>query len=280
MTARHSVANSNGVLRSETRTRAAVQVVGSLDGRSSWARVVSRNADEVGVPDVVPGLAALPDRELEPGRYRAVLAPQAVITLIATLGQAAFSAGAPASLEGRLGETAFSPLLSVADDGCDEAGLPSTFDCDGVGKARVPIVEDGVVRGVVTRETGHAVPPAWRFGAGPAASHLVVAAGETADDELPAVCGEGLYVQRVDYVRLMQPRQMLVSGSSRDATLWIAGGRAVARLPQFRFTVRLDELFASLVALGARRERGETVFMESIVAPGAVVDAFPVDLSR
>ncbi len=57
----------------------------------------------------------------------------------------------------------------------------------------------------------------------------------------------------------------------------VEGGEIVARLPQFRFTLRLDELFASLAAVGVRRERGETVFMESVTAPGAVVDGFPVD---
>ena len=76
----------------------------------------------------------------------------------------------------------------------------------------------------------------------------------------------------------MQPRQTLVTGSSRDATLWLEGGRAAARVPQFRFTVRLDELFSSLETLGARRERGEAVFMESVVAPGAVTTSFPVDV--
>ena len=79
-------------------------------------------------------------------------------------------------------------------------------------------------------------------------------------------------------MRTVQPRQTLVTGSSRDATLWLEGGRPVARLPQFRFTLRLDELFSSLEELGARRERGETAFMESVVAPGAVASTFPVDV--
>jgi predicted Zn-dependent protease len=278
VTATHSVANTDGVRRAETRTRAAMQVVATVGDRSSWARVVARDAAEVDVPDVGAGLAELPSRELAPGRYRAVLAPQAVVTLLATLGQVAFAAGAGGSLEDRVGAELFSLLLSVVDDGCDDAGLPSTFDCEGVAKARVPLVERGVVRGVVSHATGHAVPPGWRFGAGPAASHLLLAAGDATDEALLEACGDGLYLQRVDYVRVVQPRQTVVTGSSRDATLWIAGGRPVARLPQFRFTLRLDELFASVAALGARRERGETPFMESIVTPGMVVDAFPVDL--
>ena len=215
----------------------------------------------------------LPDRPLSPGRYRAVLAPQAVATLLAALGQVAFADGAPAAGGlGTLGEN-----VTIVDDGCDEDGLPSTFDCMGTAKQRVPLVERGVVREVVRRETGHAVPPAWRFGAGPAASHLLLAAGDADDAGLLAACGEGLSIQRLDYVRVAQPRRTLVTGSSRDATRWVAGGEVVARVPQFRFTLRLDELFRAFAAVGSRRERAETPFMESVVAPGVAVESFPVD---
>lgn len=277
-TTRHAVANTAGTRREERRTRAAIQVIGTLDGRSSWARVVARDAAQIAAPDIRAGLAARPARDIRPGRFRAVLAPQAVVTLLATLGHVAFAEGAPGSVADRLGKRLFSPLLSVADDGCDEDGLPSTFDCEGVAKARVALVENGVARGVVTHRTGHSAPPGWRFGAGPAASHLAMAPGSLEEEQLLQACERGLYLQRIDYVRVVQPRQMLVTGSSRDATLWVEGGEIAARLPQFRFTLRLDELFDALLAVGRRRERGDTVFMESVVAPGAVVDGFPVDL--
>jgi hypothetical protein len=47
-------------------------------------------------------------------------------------------------------------------------------------------------------------------------------------------------------------------------------------VPHFRFTLRLTDLLNSVEAVGARRERGDSVFMESIVAPGIVVAALPV----
>jgi predicted Zn-dependent protease len=274
--ATHAVANTEGVRAEERRTRAAMQLVSTLDGDSSWGRVVSRDAGECRVPELDGH--RLPQRELVPGRYRAVLSPQAVVTLLATLGQVAFADAGQGTFADRVGEQLLSPLVSIADDGCDPAGLPSSFDCEGVPKQRVQLVEDGVVRGVVTRGTGHAVPPAWRFGGGPAASHLSLEPGRANDADLLAACGSGLYLQRVDYVRVVQPKRTLVTGSSRDGTFRVGSGRIVARVPQFRFTLRLDELFRDVLALGARRERGETVFMESVVAPGLTVDGFPVDL--
>jgi predicted Zn-dependent protease len=270
------VVTAAGVHRAETRTRALVQLVPTQDGRSSYLRAVHRDAAQLPPLDgVAAGLADLPQRPLEPGRYRAALGPQAVIVLAATLAQYAFHP-TEGSFCDRLGEQVVGENVSLHDDGLDPDGLPTTFDCLGTPKERVQLVERGVATGVVQRETGHAVPPAWRFGAGPSPSHLFVEPGDCAD--LRAACDTGLSIQRVDYVRMMNPRETRVTGSSRDATLWLEDGVPVARVPQFRFTLRLDELFSALETLGRHRERGETVFMESVVAPGAVAAAFPVDV--
>jgi predicted Zn-dependent protease len=271
-----SVASRAGVLRSERRTRALVQLVASENGRSSYARALHRDAAQLSdLSSVADGLAPLPARDLVPGGYRAVLEPQAMVVLAATLAQIGFHP-VDGAFAGRLGERVLGEQLSIVDDGADAYGLPTTFDCAGTAKQRVQLVDGGVATGVVERRTGHAVPPAWRFGAGPSPSHIFVAPGDT--DDLAATCDTGLRIQRVDYVRVIYPKQTLVTGSTRDATLWLEGGLPVARVPQFRFTLRLDELLSSLVALGTRRERGETAFMESVVAPGAVVTAFPVDV--
>jgi predicted Zn-dependent protease len=297
-TVRHTVGTTDGNVCAEERSRALLQVVGSFGGQSAYARGLDRDwstLDRANVlRTVADGLEPLPPRALVDGQtYRAVLAPQAVITLVATLGQVGFGGRAYASgvsrFAGRLGEPVLSPLVNLIDNGRDPAGLPSTFDCEGSPKQRVELVRAGVLRGVVhdarsgaevgVGSTGHGVPPAWRFGADPIPSHLLLDAGDAADDDLLAACAHGLYIQRVDYVRVVQARETLVTGTTRDATLWIEKGKIVARVPQFRFTLRLAEVLGvgTLLALGARRERGETPFMESIVAPAALVAAFPVD---
>jgi len=274
----HGVASTGGVTREERRTRALVQLIASDDGRSSYARGLHRDAAQL--PDlrsVADGLVPLPRLELEPGRYRALLGPQAMIVFAATLGQIGFHP-VDGAFTGRIGERVLGENVTLVDDGADPDGLPTTFDCAGTPKQRVPLVERGVPVGLVRPETGHAVPPAWRFGAGPSPSHLFLAAGTTLDDELGPALDTGLSIQRVDYIRVVHPKRTIVTGSSRDATLWVEGGRTVAHLPQFRFSLRLDELFSSLEAVGASSQRGETPFMESVVAPGAVTSAFPVDV--
>ncbi len=291
----HAVGNSTGLYQCESRTRVMVQAVGTQENRSAYAWRIHRDANALdgaqALDSVCEKLSPLPVRALAPGTYRAVLAPTALITCLATFGHIALNAAAYAAgtsaVSGRLGQQVVSPLLTCVDDGCDEAGLPTTFDCEGAPKQRVSLIEGGILAGVVhnahtahlqgTSSTGHAVPPGWRFGAGPSPSHLVLAPGNASETELIAECGTGLYIQRVNYVRVVHPKQTLVTGTTRDATLWIENGKIAARLPQFRFTFKLIDLLSAIVGLGKVRERGEAVFMESIAAPAALVSAFPVD---
>lgn len=292
----HSVADTEGPRRSERRTRAAVQVIGSLDGRTSYARALHRDAAALPMAELLEevrrGLTPLPLRALEPGTYRALLGPQATITLLAIYAQIALGGrqfvDGLSAVSGRKGEQVASPLVSLTDDGCDAAGLPTSFDPEGLPKQRVPLLESGVLAGVVhdaqtaqraaTQPTGHTAPPGWRFGADPVPSHLFMAPGQASDAELLEACGSGLRIQRVDYVRVVNARQTLVSGTTRDATEWLERGRVVARVPQFRFTLRLADLLGCIEATGAQRERGDSVFMESVVAPAVVVSALPVQL--
>jgi predicted Zn-dependent protease len=270
------VANVAGVRREERRTRARVQLIASRGGVSSYTVALHRDAAQLPAPTGLAGsLDDLPVRTLEPGRYRAALGPQAMTVLVATLSQYAFHPTEGAFCD-RLGERVLGENVTLYDDGADPDGMPTGFDCAGTTKRRVHLVAEGVATGVVRVETGHAVPPAWRFGAGPSPSHVFLASGDCPD--IAAACESGLSIQRVAYERMMNAKETRVTGSSRDATLWLEGGRPVARVPQFRFTLRLDELFASLEAIGAERERNETPFMESVVAPGAVATAFPVDV--
>ena len=293
--AEHAVVSSTGIDRRETRTRSALQLVAAADGRSSFAKLVHRDRDALlaGLPAALErlrgGLEPLPSCPPAVGRHRAVLSPQALAGVLAPFGYSVFdgravAAGASAA---SAGAARASPEVSLVDDALDPAGLPASFDSEGVGKRRVALVDEGVPVGAVhdtasaretgTSSTGHAVPPAWRFGSGPSVSHLVVAPGAATDEELLAACGTGLYLQRVDYLRVVHPKTTLATGSSRDGTLWLEDGRVVGRVPQFRFTVELADVLRSVELLGERRERSELVFLESVVAPGAVVSAFPVD---
>lgn len=290
------VVNTRGLCVAERRTRASIQLVASARGRSSLVRRIDPewtaiNPDEL----AAAALSALPGADLvalPTGPVRALLGPQAVATFAATLAHIGLGAVPPGGTPGPLAATdGESPRLGAevtfADDGRDPAGLPAGFDSAGWPKRRVVLVERGQVVGRVhdaitaalagVEPTGHTAAPGWRFGRGPAPMHVLVGAGELGPAALATQLGDGVAIQRVDYVRVVQPRQGLVTGTTRDATVQVRAGRTAGALPQFRFTVRLADLFAAVEAVGQFRERGEAPFIDSITAPAMVVATFPVD---
>ncbi len=111
--------------------------------------------------------------EVEPARYRAVLEPYAIAELLYYFSFDTFNGlgllEERSFFAGRIGERAFDPRVTLVDDALDPAGLPKAFDFEGTPKQRVPLVEEGVIRGPVwdradgrprraATSTGHALP--------------------------------------------------------------------------------------------------------------------------
>jgi predicted Zn-dependent protease len=291
------VADSAGLFRSETLTKASIQAIAKQDGQSASVKLVHRDADLIRIGDI-PGrlreaLRPLPVREPFHGTCRVLLKPSAVNTLIATFGHWALGAQHYASgrsvLSGRMGQQVVSERLTLVDDAIDAAGLLSGFDAEGNIRRRTPLIDRGVLTGVVSDRrraeltggvpTGHAVPDGWRFGGDPVPSHLLLEAGDRGEDELLAECGSGLVVNRLDYLRVLHPKQTLVTGTTRDATYWAEGGELVAWHPQLRFTFRMDEVLNAVLAVGATREIGDQTFMDSVVVPSLLIEAGPLVLA-
>jgi predicted Zn-dependent protease len=290
------VADHAGLYRDERLTRTSVLAIAERDGRSASVRLMDRDAariDVTGVPGrLLADLAPIPESEPIRGACRVLLRPQAAITLLSTyafaaLGAAAYADGTSA-VSGRLGERVAAELLNLIDDGTAPEGLASGFDPEGTPRRRVPLIENGELTGLVSdrkhaavtggTSTGHAVPPGWRFGAGPSPSHLLLEPGTASETDLLAACGDGLMVTRLDYLRILHPKDTLVTGTTRDASYRIKDGQVVAWHPPVRFTFRMDEVLRAIVGVGKQRECGQTPFMESIVAPALLVDAGPLGL--
>ena len=300
------VANTAGLEVAEQRTRAALQVVATGEHGSTFVRRIDTCWG--GIDPLEAGAAAAEGvptgspLDLPDGPVRALLCPQAVATLAATLAYIGLGAVGPGGTVGPFGMTTSAPrgpaggsdagpmlsgLITFRDDARDPAGLPAAFDCAGWPKRAVTLVEAGRPVGVVhdvrtaalagTDPTGHTAPPGWRFGSGPSPSHVIVSAGDHGPDDLLGILDDGLVIERVDYVRAVQPRQGLVTGTTRDGTRRVRGGRVVGPAPQFRFTVGLVDLFRSIEAVGSGREQGEAPFIDAVVAPAMVSGAFPID---
>jgi PmbA protein len=269
-----AVATTTGQRVAQAATDATALVLAADEGASGYADRTSSCAREVD-PAAVAREAVEKARRtrnaetVEPGTYRAVLEPYAVAELLETFAWDAFNGLAlleeRSALTGKLGERIFDERVSIAEDPVDPAGLPKAFDFEGTPRRRVPLVEDGVARGVLwdrtlaaragggQESTGSALPADARvWGAMPVA--LSVAAGEAESlEELAGLVGEGIHVTRLHYLGIVDPREGIVTGMTRDGTFRIRDGRVAEPLANLRFTVSVPRLLADVPGLTRSR---------------------------
>nr|MDQ4030191.1 TldD/PmbA family protein [Actinomycetota bacterium] len=263
-----AIASSAGVRAQQRLTDATALVLAAQDGASGYAEATAWAAGSVDPAAVAREAVTKGERtrgasDLPPGSYAAVLEPYAFAELIDYFAFDTFNGlglvEERSAVTGKLGERVFDETLSIWDDALDPRGLPKAFDFEGAPKQRVPLVEDGVARGAVwdritasrtgERPTGHA-PPAELRTYGPIPFALSVAPGEAESaDELAAIVGDGIYVTRFHYLSVVNPREGVITGMTRDGTFRIRDGRIAEPLVNLRFTVAVPAMLAEVAGL-------------------------------
>jgi PmbA protein len=265
-----ALASSTGLAVSQAMTDACIFTLAAVEDASGHAEKTSWRVGELDPAESAHAAVAKAERtrgaiELEPGSYRAVLEPYAFAELLLYFAYDAF--GALGLLEersyaaGRLGEQVFDERFSLADDALDPRGLPKAFDFEGSPKTRVDLVDHGVLRNVVwdratakrvgegRKTTGHGPPSSLRRW-GPLPFNLSVAGGAAeSTEELAQLVRDGIYISRLHYLSIVNPRDGVITGMTRDGTFRIRGGRIADPLVNLRFTVSMPELLAELPGL-------------------------------
>jgi predicted Zn-dependent protease len=241
--------------RSGYASRTAI-AVGEIDGAGLAERAAAKAA-ALGEP-----------ARLEPGEYPVVMEAHAVGWLLDLLGVTALNGLAHAegrgALVGWLGRQVAAPAINLSDSPSFPRTLPRAFDAEGVPKAPLPLIEDGVARRVVhdvrsgslagEPSTGHAL----RAGGSPRGPHptnLVLAGGGAQDEaELCAPVERGVYVTRLWYANVVRPKESLITAVTRDGTFLIEDGRPTRPLAELRLTDSVLGILGRAEALGSRLE--------------------------
>jgi PmbA protein len=266
-----ALASTTGLRAEQRMTDAGALVLAAGEERSGFAdatswRVGDLDPAAVGREAAEKAARTTGAREIEPAHYAAVLEPYAVADLLAYFAFDSLSGlgllEGRSYLTGRLGERLFDPKLSLADDPLDPRGLPKRFDFEGTPKRPVALVESGVARGVVwdrrtaaradhgQRTTGHAPPPEYRsFGPQPLALRMDPGDAESLES-LCELVGDGIYVTRLHYLSVVDSREGIVTGMTRDGTFRIRDGRPAEPLVNLRFTTSVPQLLAALPGIG------------------------------
>jgi predicted Zn-dependent protease len=265
-----AVASTTGHAASQAMTDASVLALAASDDASGYAEATSWRASDLDPAAVARESVEKAARTrgagtIEPQTFRAVLEPYAISELLfyfafTSLNSLALLEGR-SYLSGRLGEKIFDERFTLRDDGLDPHCYPKAFDMEGVPKQPVLIVEEGVARDVVwdrrtARQagdgrvsTGHALaPPAQAFG--PIPFNLAMAGGEAGSvDDLAELVGDGIHVTRLHYLGVVDPREGIITGMTRDGTFRIEGGKVTTPVVNLRFTTSFPALVAGLLGL-------------------------------
>jgi PmbA protein len=265
-----AIASSTGLSVEQHMTDAAALVVAAADGCSGYAERTAWRAGDIEPAAVTREASEKAARtqgaaQLAPGTYRAVLEPYAFADLLDYFSHD--SLGALGLLErrgylsDRLGQRIADEKITIRDDPFDPRGLPKAFDFEGTPKQPVVLVDNGVARSVVWDRTtaaragngavttGHAGPVESRDW-GPLPYSLSVAPGEAESvEDLAELVGDGIYITRLHYLGVVDPREGIVTGMTRDGTFRIREGKIAEPLVNLRFTVSVPDLLREVYGL-------------------------------
>lgn len=284
-----AILNTNGLFCYHAETDAVFSMTAMAADSSGWAKRSACSVDGVDVDALAASavnkakLSANPV-EIEPGRYHVVLEHAAVLDLVGQIF-ADFSATAieeqRSFLTGKLGQRLFGEQISIADDFSHPMQHGAPFDGEGMPRARLALIDRGVVREVAcgrsaavraaAQPTGHGL--ALPNETGEMAANIVMAGGDETVESLIAGTDRGILVTRLWYIREVDPAAKIMTGMTRDGTFLVEGGRIVGGLRNFRFNQSVVELLNSVEAMsGARRTSGEEAF--DMVVPALRVANF------
>ena len=180
-------------------------------------------------------------RTLEPGAYRAFIAPAAMTEILGMLSWAGFglkSRNTKQSALIRMSEQGarLSPLVTLREN--TREGIASGFQGEGfVRPESVALVEDGrlaspLVSPRSAREYGVRTNGA---NSGETPESLDLAAGALAEADSLAALDTGLYIGNLWYLNFSDRSACRLTGMTRFASFWVEGGRIRAPLNVMRF---------------------------------------------
>ena len=262
-----AAATANGNRRYFRSSEAGLSVTArSADGTGSGyysgdhfdlARLDSKRIVEEAVQKAVRSREPKP---IEPGTYPVILEPQAVADLIGFLtnsfdartadeGRSAFSAKDGKT---RLGEKLFNERINLYSDPMhpELPAIPSTGE--GIPASRLPLVKSGVLENLLYSRFW-AQERKREPTAGPVNYIMESSQPASSLDDMIKGMARGLVISRFWYVRLVDPRSIVLTGLTRDGLWWVEHGQIRHPVRNLRFNQSVLAMLApwNVEAIGA-----------------------------
>jgi PmbA protein len=280
-----SIANTKGTRRFFRGSDSAINIKAIGSDSSGYAEGFSRRFSDLDPAALAEraakkAVASKNPRALEPGKYTVILEPPAFREFVGYLSWIGFGAQAfeegSSFMSGHIGEKIVGENVVIRDDFAHPLGSGIPFDFEGVPRKPVTLVERGVAKSVVYdsyyaaklhhANTGHALPAP--SSEGPLPLNVVVDPGSTTLEEMIKEVQHGVLMTRTWYIRLVDQKQTIITGMTRDGLFLIERGRVTKGLKNMRFNESI------IGALGRCDLASQLVRSEQHVLPGVRIEGF------
>lgn len=248
---RRVLMNSRGLYR-DFRLPTGIFSLSILSPTKSWAEQVVQDLhdlDTLAVAKRAVTIARLNHdaKSIKAGKYTVILSPEAIADLVTYLGWVAFNGLHLVEKTGpftELGGQVIDPRLTIVDDPHNPQKQGFPFDFEGINKTKLPLIKNGILENVThdrytakeagVESTGHSYIQPNPHGASP--SNIVFSGGDKTLDQLIESTENGLYINRFHYLSIINPKDMTVTGMTRDGVFEIKDGKIGDAVKNMRFT--------------------------------------------
>jgi len=210
---------------------------------NDWTRV---NAERLAQTALDKCLRSRNPVALEPGRYTAILEPQAVCDLVAPVVDEALDRQAAERGKGpfadpqhpgysRIGQRVVDPRITLGADPMDPDCGFVPFDWSGEPYQPVQWIENGVLKALAYSRS-YAQRQLGKDVALPSPHAFRMSGGTSTIDEMIASTTRGLLVTRLNAVRVLDGSSMLSIATTRDGLWLVEHGRIAKAVKNFRIT--------------------------------------------
>ena len=283
-----TVVNSNGARASFDGTDSGVNVKMNAADSTGFAESYSNDVTQVDAHVVGLTSARIAEesanpRSVDPGAWTVILEPAAfgelLDYLVSHFSAQAFDEGSSFVSDG-LDKLYLGENVTISDDYAHPLNPGMPFDYEGHPTQRLPLIENGIARNIVTdsywaaklrrENTGHALPAPNAYG--PQALHVVVAPGSKPVAELISETKRGLLISRFWYIRTVDQKKAIVTGMTRDGTFLIEDGEVKGGVRNMRFNQSIIESLKQCEFSNSLHRTGS--YSYSLVVPSAKISGF------
>jgi predicted Zn-dependent protease len=165
----------------------------------------------------------------------------------------------------------FGENITIRDDVNNENTMPLYFDFEAYERKTLDIIKNGVVKelaydiksaikdGVET--TGHSVG---QSGMGGIPLNLVMEGGCDTLEGLIKSASKGILITRFHYMNVVDPRQALLTGLTRDGLFMIEDGKLKSGVKNMRFTESMLNAFNKVVGITNERKKTSGYYVPAV----------------